>query len=130
MSMYKQSTTKIHHTKRGLFGSCGELQDNAAVREWLDREWTSASSKPTVADGFHGIVIDGGKVFSMESKLVLMEQGMPFYACGSGRDYAMAAMHLGCDAKKAVQVAAVFDVNTGGEVVELRAAQDRLATVR
>jgi ATP-dependent protease HslVU (ClpYQ) peptidase subunit len=37
----------------------------------------------------------------------------PFIAFGAGRDYAMAAMHLGCDAHRAVEVACVFDTGCG-----------------
>lgn len=39
-----------------------------------------------------------------------------FHAVGSGRDYALAAMHLGLTAKDAVLVAAQFDNNTGNEL--------------
>lgn len=39
-----------------------------------------------------------------------------FYAIGSGRDFAMAAMALGKSAKEAVELAARFDVNTGGDI--------------
>ena len=41
-----------------------------------------------------------------------------FFAIGSGRDYALAAMHLGTNSRKAVEVAIHFDNNTGGEVIE------------
>lgn len=36
-----------------------------------------------------------------------------FLAMGCGRDYALAAMHLGHDARKAVEVACALDVNCG-----------------
>jgi len=35
------------------------------------------------------------------------------YAGGCGRDYALAAMHLGHDARKAVEVACALDVHCG-----------------
>ena len=41
----------------------------------------------------------------------------PFFAVGSGRDYALAAMHLGKTAAEAVSLAMVFDNGTGGNVV-------------
>lgn len=40
-------------------------------------------------------------------------------AMGSGRDYALAAMHLGCNARQAVEVACVFDVFCGNGVDEI-----------
>jgi len=114
--MFKRDAVKIHRLRRGLFGSCGALQDNVAVKEWLD---DPDRPKPSVDDGFHGILIENGKVFSIENKLVLMDEHGQFFACGSGREYAMAAMHLGCDARAAVSVAGVFDHCTGGEIIAL-----------
>ncbi len=35
------------------------------------------------------------------------------YAIGSGRDFAIAAMHLGKSAKEAVEIASLFDVHSG-----------------
>lgn len=44
-----------------------------------------------------------------------------FIAFGCGRDYAMAAMYLGCDARRAVEVACEFDAfcGMGIDVLEL-----------
>lgn len=39
-----------------------------------------------------------------------------FFAEGSGRDFALAAMHMGADAVKAVEVACVYDVYCGGGI--------------
>lgn len=39
-----------------------------------------------------------------------------FHAVGSGRDYALAALHMGQSAPQAVQVAMEFDAGTGGEI--------------
>lgn len=40
----------------------------------------------------------------------------PYHAIGSGRDFAIAAMHLGKSAVEAVDIAMQFDVYTGGRV--------------
>lgn len=42
------------------------------------------------------------------------------FACGTGRDFALAAMFLGKNAKEAVKVACVFDPGCGNGVDELR----------
>jgi hypothetical protein len=42
--------------------------------------------------------------------------GRSFHAIGSGRDFAIAAMHLGKGAAEAVEVARTFDVYTGGVI--------------
>lgn len=39
-----------------------------------------------------------------------------FYAAGSGRDFAIAAMHCGKSAKEAVEIACLYDLYSGGEV--------------
>lgn len=46
-------------------------------------------------------------------------------AIGSGREYAMAAMHLGCSAKEAVEVANALscDCGRGVDVLDLRVAK-------
>lgn len=49
----------------------------------------------------------------------LMPTARKFHAVGSGRDYALAAMHLGLSARDAVGVAMEFDLNTGGELQEV-----------
>ena len=44
----------------------------------------------------------------------------PFWACGSGRDYALAAMYLGKSAREAVDVACHFDTGCGNGIDEMR----------
>jgi hypothetical protein len=44
----------------------------------------------------------------------------PFCAAGSGRDFALAAMHLGKSAKEAVMIASVFDVYTNDKVFSIQ----------
>lgn len=48
--------------------------------------------------------------------------GRGFHAIGSGRDFALAAMHMGQSAKKAVEVAMEFDAGTGGEIEVVKLA--------
>jgi hypothetical protein len=43
-----------------------------------------------------------------------------FHAVGSGRDYALAAMYLGRSAKESVEIAMIFDNNTGGQIETYR----------
>lgn len=48
------------------------------------------------------------------------EVNRKFHAVGSGRDFAIAAMHLGKSAAEAVAVAAEFDNNTGNTLAIIR----------
>ena len=43
-----------------------------------------------------------------------------FYALGWGSSYAMAAMEMGADAKKAVQIAVKYDAYTGGKIKTMK----------
>ncbi len=44
----------------------------------------------------------------------------PFAAWGSGNDIALIAMYMGASAREAVELAAKFDIYTGGEITEMR----------
>jgi len=48
-----------------------------------------------------------------------------FYAIGSGAAYALAAMALGKSPKEAVEIAAMFDPGTGGEIDVLKLGGNR-----
>lgn len=47
---------------------------------------------------------------------IFMRNSLPYYAIGSGRDYALAAMCCKVDAEGAVRVAMNFDSHTGGDI--------------
>lgn len=115
-SMMRGKALKAFRLEDGtLFGACGEAQDAIAVRDWLE----DGGEKPKVQDTFHAIVIKDGELYTLENKLVLMLQCRPFFAIGSGRDFAMAAMHLGKTAVEAIGISHQFDVDTGSEVTAL-----------
>lgn len=58
------------------------------------------------------VIHPGGRAehWNGESRYVVLD---PFWAIGSGRDFATAAMHLGKTAAEAVEIAARFDNGTG-----------------
>lgn len=97
-----------------LFAGSGSAEECEAVREWLEH----GGEKPTVKD-FVGILIENGKCFRLEDKLIKLSVESSFHAVGSGRDYAMAAMHYGKTAREAVELACLYDVYTAGPVHEL-----------
>ena len=51
----------------------------------------------------------------------------PFGAWGSGWPAAVAAMHMGADAKRAVEIAALCDPSTGGDVQVMAVASQAVA---
>lgn len=112
-------TIKASRLKDGrLYGGSGALEDVEAVRTWLE----TGGDKPAVKD-FVAILIEDGQCFRLEDKLIKMPVKSPFHAIGSGRDYAIAAMHLGKTAREAVELACLYDVYTAAPVTELRETQ-------
>lgn len=108
--------TKIFRIGERLVGVAGDYAPCLKVVEWiktgedpqntpiLDKEWW-----------INIIVIEDGKCFRYEN-FTKFEVEEPFFAIGSGRDFAIAAMHLGKTAIEAVEIASLFDVNTGDGV--------------
>lgn len=47
----------------------------------------------------------------------LVKVNDPFFALGSGADFAIAAMHCGKSAVEAAEIACIYDINCGGKVL-------------
>lgn len=108
--------TKAYRLKDGrLYAGSGDAQDCTAVRLWLE----SGGEKPTVKDFVAMVIGADGSIWRYEDKLVPFQINQPFHAIGSGRDYALAAMHMGKTAREAVELACVYDVYTGPPITEL-----------
>lgn len=117
--------TKAHKLKDGrLFAGSGSAEDCEAVLCWLE----CGGDKPTTKD-FFGILIESGQCFRLEDKLIKMPVRSPFHAIGSGRDYAIAAMHYGKTAREAVELASIYDVYTAGPVTEIAVDQPPSARI-
>jgi hypothetical protein len=99
-----------------LFAGSGDYGQIIAVKHWLENP---DSQKPN-ADDFAGLLVTPeGVLFKLEETLGLLPVYEAFHAIGSGRDFAMAAMHCGRTAREAVEIAALYDVFTGGEVMAI-----------
>lgn len=119
-SMFNGDATKVHRLPNGdLFGACGHLEDAHAVMAWINNGQDD-DKKPKVEDGFHAIIIRNGKLHAFEKKLVMIPYQRPFFAVGSGRDFAMAAMLLGKTAVDSIVIASQLDVDTGNSVDALQ----------
>lgn len=114
---FRISTPKARRLKDGrLFCGSGDAQDSEAVRIWLE----SGGEKPSVKDWVGILIGADASIWRMEEKLFQFQILDRFHAIGSGRDYAIAAMAMGKNARQAVELAAQFDVWTGGAITELR----------
>ena len=94
-----------------LFAWSGMYQAGLAVKAWLEMK----ADKPSLTsdDGSGMIVTQHREVFRLENRLVPIPVVEKFYAMGSGRDFAMAAMALNQTAVQAVVLASKFDAYTG-----------------
>lgn len=112
-------TTKAHRLKDGsLFASCGELQQKAIVRNYLNGE----AEKPNISkdDDFDGLLIKpDGSAWMLNKNLTAIPIESSCFATGSGRDFALLAMHMGKTAREAVEIASKLDIWSGMGITEL-----------
>lgn len=86
-------------------------------------EWYGSGKKPPkrIKDtDFTCLILDGDQLFEADAWCVLEKIIAPFYAIGSGRKAALAAMECGKSAVEAVEIAAKFDPYTAGPFVTMR----------
>jgi ATP-dependent protease HslVU (ClpYQ) peptidase subunit len=110
--------TKVFKHEGHLLGVSGKADFALQMLEWF-KNGRVKEEFPAASDDRYGTLL----VITPEKKILMFTEspmGVPyeqeFCAIGSGRDYALAAMHLGYDAKKAVAVACHFDVNCGNGI--------------
>jgi ATP-dependent protease HslVU (ClpYQ) peptidase subunit len=113
------TVTKIHRVSDGLVAFSGGGAHASELLQWFKGARDPSTYPRCDDDGGAGTIrIDmSSRIFMYSSANPYPELiESPFFARGSGRDYAMAAMHLGCDARRAVEVACHFDINCGGGI--------------
>ena len=118
-----------------LFGFAGDVFKRDEFLSWLSTPEMTPINRQTRAGGLCAVrapqpdLSDAAEVIVVElNGLVWLYQGQgrflvdgPFCAIGCGRVAALAAMHAGCDAKRAIEIAALLDPFTGDgvDVLEL-----------
>lgn len=107
-----------------LFGGTGDYGQILAVKEWLDKGGMEGL-KPKVEDFAGLLVLSDARAFRLEETLIRLPLFEKFHAIGSGRDFAIAAMHCGRTALEAVEISTLYDVFTGGAVVSFSIANTR-----
>lgn len=120
------TVTKIHRLPDGLVAFSGGGAHAAELLNWFFGVRNPDTYPRCEDDGGAGSVMINldGTVFMYSAANPFPERiESPFFARGAGRDYAMAAMHLGCDARKAVEVACVFDIGCGNGIDTLKLAE-------
>lgn len=90
----------------------------------LMTEWVRAGEDPATfpasqrdKDAYASmVIIDENRVYVIEQLPVRFRVEDQLYAMGSGRDFAMMAMHLGKSAAEAVELAALYQTDCGNGV--------------
>lgn len=125
---YMASTvTKIHRISDGLIAFSGGGAHASELLNWFKGERRPEDYPRRTDDEGAGTLFIGA-----DRRILMYSAASPFpeqieerfYARGSGRDYAMAAMHLGCDARRAVEVACAFDIGCGNGIDTLELYQN------
>lgn len=123
---YPRSVTKIRRLASGeLVGVTGSFDQGLILMDWY-----AAGADPATFPAFQAdheknsellIVRVDGVVCSLSNLPVAMALENKQHAVGSGRDFAAAAMHLGLDARRAVEVtnALAGDCGVGIDTLEL-----------
>jgi hypothetical protein len=124
----KHQLNKLHYLARPgqqlLFGSSGDYDAGLAVLNWLKEggDYTTGKDSPSLEreGAFSGLLVVlsaaslSPRVYHLHERCIGVPiASLPFYAIGSGREFAIAAMRLGLNALQAVQVASELDHATG-----------------
>ena len=114
----RRTTTKIWRINWSLVGGAGDMGRVGAMAEWYRLGAVPADFPPGATDDNWAVLLvakDGRAVMYEHSPWALQFADSQI-AIGSGRDFAMAAMHLGLDAAGAVAVACALCPSCGSGV--------------
>ena len=116
-TIFTDHTKKIHRLSDGaLFALCGDV---SYVQPMLDSLEDDEVDLPEVSEGssFTAVIVErDGKLRLYEGRGGFITLDAPYYAFGSGEEYAIGAMDMGASAQDAVRVACGRDLGTGGDI--------------
>lgn len=116
--------TKVYEINGSLVGCAGASAQNAEMRAWFaagcdPKEFPAAQRD--IDKCVSMLVIDkSGAVLQYENTPHPIRIESRLWAIGSGRDFAIAAMHCGKTAREAVEIASACDSNCGNGVDSLQ----------
>lgn len=120
-SNMKSIVPKLARFPDMIIGGAGTVTDRNVLIEWYVQganrsdppRFTVYGEKPDVN---LLVLYRDGTVRYVDHWLNNREIKEAFFAIGSGCEAAMGAMYMGADARRAVEIAALVDVNTGGPI--------------
>ena len=105
----ESAAMKIFNVKRALVGFCGNVDSFANAITWLH----NPDDDPPKVKGIEMLLLTEKGIYhaSTLQNWTLIKD--PFFAIGTGMQFAMAAMEVGKTPFEAVKIASKFDNNTG-----------------
>ena len=112
--------TKIFKVENILVAYSGDACIGEEMLAWF-KDGRDATKFPPLQrdkDDWAGLLVvwDDGSIWKYERSPYPLKFPPQLFAMGSGRDFALAAMHLGKTASEAVSVASVFDSGCGNGI--------------
>jgi 20S proteasome alpha/beta subunit len=115
-----RTTTKIWKHGDVLMGGSGTLTHVEALRNWVLGGMLPAKFPDLKCDQNYvphfWLINRNGAVAKFEDTPYPMTLRDPFFAEGSGRDFAYGALEMGADAARAVEIACKYDTSCGGGI--------------
>lgn len=112
----RREVKKIYRLKNGEIASfCGSEAGARELLAWYEQGADPAKYPPMQAttDWVRLVLVTGKGVVEYEQRPIPQPIIEPFFAWGSGRDYALGAMAAGASAKQAVLIASRYSVGCG-----------------
>jgi 20S proteasome alpha/beta subunit len=114
------NVTKVFKRKGYLIGFSGRVDVAALLLRWFENgakedEFPGPGSDDELDYSMIVVTPKGVVMFYERFPIPIIMDG-EYFAIGSGRDFAIAAMYMGCDAVRAVEVASALDCYSGNGV--------------
>lgn len=119
-----RTTTKIHRLSDGsVVAYAGTLTSGLEMVKWFENGKKDLSfPKCQTDDDFFATTahLTEEGLFIYEVSIIPMKFEDKFFACGSGRDFALSAMYCGKTSAEAVEIASIFENGCGNGVDSMR----------
>lgn len=118
-----RTVKKIFRVDNKLIGCAGSLSSCMELLNWAHEGFDPKkfpACQRDADDWASMLMIEEGRVYKFERGPIPAEFHDPFVAIGSGRDFAIAAMHCGKSAEEAVEIASLYQCDCGNGVDTLR----------
>lgn len=114
------TTTKLRRVREAILAWTGDHDSGEMMARWYETDLADPAKFPECQKDKDGwarlIVCTTVGVFYYDRYPVAIKMEDPFMAWGSGRDFALAAMHCGRPAAEAVRIACLFENGCGNGV--------------